>query len=288
MKILDPLDVLNCRGRLLDLSSPIVMGILNITPDSFYDGGQWEDPQKAADRVCEMVAQGARIIDVGAMSSKPGAEELTEEEEIRRLSRVLPNLCANFSDVFFSIDAYRPKVVEYALSQGVHIVNDIFGGRYSDAVIDLCVEYAAPMIVMHMQGTPKYMQQNPNYQSVVLEVLDFLIERVGYLHERGLYDIVVDPGFGFGKSIADNYALLAELDKLLILELPILAGISRKSMIYNVLQTDPSDSMTLAATSALHLSALQGGAKILRVHDVSAAHAVVDVWARMNVHDRYS
>jgi dihydropteroate synthase len=267
---------LNCRGRLLDLSRPVVMGILNVTPDSFYDGGRHADPDAALRQAEKMLSEGAAILDVGGASSRPGAAEVPEQEELRRTEGVVRAIAERFPEAIISIDTWRPGVARAAVAAGAGIVNDISGG--------LSLASSSPggpgevaYILMHMQGTPATMQQAPHYADVVTEVLDFFIQKIAALRAHGVRDIVLDPGFGFGKTLEHNYALLRHLHVFrAVTGLPVLAGLSRKSMIYKPLGIGPEQA--LSGTSALHMVALQQGASILRAHDVREAVEVVRLW----------
>lgn len=274
--MLFPHNTLNCRGSILDISEPLVMGILNLTPDSFFDGGAYKTRDQIHRKIDEMIAAGAIIIDVGGMSSRPGAEVVDPAEEIRRIVPAFAYLNSKYSDIFISVDSFQPTVVEAALDMGAHIINDISGFRSDFKIPALAKENNCPYILMHMQGNPKTMQSNPSYENVALEILDFFIERIGVLREADLVDIIIDPGFGFGKSVYDNYKLLSSLHVFQMLEFPIMAGLSRKSMIYKLLELTAEQS--LPATSALHMVALQQGARILRAHDVREAKQCIELW----------
>jgi len=257
---------INCRGTLLDLTSPQVMGILNVTPDSFYDGGKATTATQIRARVIDMIEAGAAIIDVGGMSSKPGAVVISEQEEIDRVSPAIEIIREVSPTTIISIDTLHSQVASHCLSHGASIVNDISAGDYDKDMIQIVAEADVPYIAMHMQGTPSDMQDNPLYQDVTLDVLKYMAVKVRECRAAGIKDVVLDVGFGFGKSVQHNYKLLAELSAFRILGCPILAGVSRKSMIYKPLGITPQEA--LSGTSALHMVALQQGAKILRVHDV--------------------
>lgn len=267
---------LNCRGRLLDLSRPVVMGILNVTPDSFYDGGRYTDADAALRKAEKMLSEGAAILDVGGASSRPGATEVPEEEELRRTISVVQSIARHFPEAIISIDTWRDGVARAAVEAGACIVNDISGGSSLGLPSDP-LPMGTAYILMHMQGTPNTMQQAPHYEDVVTEVLDFFIQKTMALRSQGVYDIVLDPGFGFGKTVEHNYALLRHLHVFgAVTGLPILVGISRKSMIYKPLGIGPESA--LSGTSALHMVALQQGANILRAHDVREAMEVIRLW----------
>ncbi len=271
---------INCKGRLLDLSSPLVMGILNVTPDSFYDGGQHTHVDTALKQAEKMIEEGAKIIDIGGMSSRPGSETISEEEELRRVMPVLEAIVRDFPDAFISIDTVHARVAKAAIHAGGHIVNDISAGTIDPALIPTVAALGVPYILMHMQGKPKDMQQKADYEDIVTDLLDFFIQKVAELRQAGIRDIILDPGFGFGKTIEHNYKLLKNLQTLQILGLPLLAGISRKSMIYKLLETSPDQALN--GTSTLHITALQNGARLLRVHDVKEAVEVIRLWKMLD------
>ncbi len=260
---------LNCKGRLLMLDAPVVMGILNVTPDSFSDGGQYLSPALAFAQAEKMIQEGARIIDVGGMSSRPGAKLIDPQEEMDRVVPVITQIHAAYPDVVISIDTVSGLVAEKAIEAGASMVNDISAWSIDSALLDVVVEHRVPYVLMHMRGRPENMQMQVDYENVALEVLDFLIEKITFLRKQGLVDIVVDPGFGFGKTLTQNYELLNRLHVFKMLEAPILVGLSRKSMIYNLLGVSPGEALT--GTIALNWVALEQGAKILRVHDVREA-----------------
>ena len=267
---------LNCRGRLLDLSSPIVMGILNVTPDSFYDGGRYGDMDAILNRAEKMLAEGATIIDIGGMSSRPGAKEVPVDVELSRSIPAVKMLRKRFPEAFISIDTVWAEVARQAVDVGADMVNDISTSSMDDTLIPTVGQLGVPYILMHMQGKPQTMQKNPKYDNVVTDIIDFFIRKTNELRENGIQDIIIDPGFGFGKTVEHNYTILRNMGDFRILDLPILVGLSRKSMIYKVLDTTPD--RALNGTTALHMIALQNGAKILRVHDVREAVEVVKLY----------
>jgi dihydropteroate synthase len=268
---------LNCRGRLLSLEEPLVMGILNLTPDSFSDGGRYQQQDAAIAHTEAMLAAGATIIDIGAYSSRPGAPKVSEAAELERLA-IVPQLVARFPEAIFSVDTFRANVAVAMLAAGVHILNDITAGLAEPAILRVAAENSAPMILMHMQGTPQTMQQNPTYTYVVAEVMAFLQQAVARAHAAGVHDVVLDPGFGFGKSLAHNYALVAAMPQLQLLGRPLLMGISRKRMLTQGL--DLPQPLALHAAGALHYQALCQGVRILRVHDVPEAVAICRLFAQ--------
>ncbi|MCA0236770.1 MAG: dihydropteroate synthase [Bacteroidetes bacterium] len=261
---------LSCKGRLLDLSSPKIMGILNITSDSFYDGGRYTKSDAWIQQAAKMLEEGADILDVGGASSRPGAVEVPEEEERNKVTVVIEDILKRFPEALISVDTWRASVARAAVETGAAIVNDISAGRLDPSMYDTVAALDVPYILMHMKGTPADMQKNPVYENVVTEVLDFLIAEVQKLRSLGIQDIILDPGFGFGKTIAHNYTLLKNLHVFgKATGLPVLAGLSRKSMTYKFLGISPDQALN--GTTALNMVALQQGACILRVHDVREA-----------------
>lgn len=260
---------MNCRGRLIDLARPIVMGILNLTPDSFSDGGQFDTEIKALAHVEDMLHQGATIIDVGGYSSRPGATDIPADKELQRVQGIVRQIIRQFPKAIVSIDTFRSAVAEPLLDMGAHIVNDISGGLLDPNMLMTVGRYDAPYILMHMQGTPQTMHIAPTYNDLLREVHTFFVERIRAAHEANIQDIVIDPGFGFGKTLSQNWELFRNLDEFKVYGRPILIGISRKSMVYRLFDTQPQDVLEL--TTALHVKALEAGARILRVHDVRPA-----------------
>ena len=280
--MLHPATTLNVRGRLLDLSSPVVMGILNTTPDSFYDGGRYAGVEDALRQAERMLAAGAAILDIGGMSSRPGADIIGVEEELRRVLPVIAAIHARFPEAPISIDTVRARVARAAVAAGAGLVNDISAGRIDapGAMYAAVAELGVPYVLMHMKGLPGTMQLDPHYEGdVVLDVLDFLVAELGKLRALHVHDVILDPGFGFGKTVAHNYALLDRLHVFGLTDCPILAGVSRKSMICKVLKVHPD--RALNGTTALHLVALQQGARILRAHDVREAWEVIALWQQL-------
>jgi dihydropteroate synthase len=269
-----------CKDRLLDLSRPVIMGILNLTPDSFFDGGRYKDDDSILQQTEKMLQEGATILDIGGASSRPGAEEVSETEELNRVMPAIEAILRLFPETILSVDTWRAKVAREAIATGAHIVNDISGGRLDPDMFTTAGEMQAPYVLMHMQGTPQTMQQNPHYDDVVTEVLDYFIHQTALLRAAGVKDIILDPGFGFGKTVEHNYTLLKNLKVFEnVLELPVLAGISRKSMICKPLGIRPEQALN--GTTALHMVALQQGARILRVHDVREAWEVIRLWQEL-------
>jgi dihydropteroate synthase len=261
---------LQLNGRLLMLDQPIVMGILNLTPDSFYDGGRYRKEAQVLERAAEILQQGGTIIDVGAVSTKPGAEEVSEEEELGRLLPAIRAIRRQFPEAILSVDSYRSGVISVIHQEiGGFIINDISGGTLDPEMFGTVARLGLPYILMHMQGTPATMQQNPFYQDVRKEVLLSLSEKINSLKLLGVNDLIIDPGFGFGKNQQHNYELLNDLDSFRLFELPLLVGVSRKAMIWKLLGKTPGESLN--GTTVLNTLGLMGGADILRVHDVMEA-----------------
>lgn len=250
--------------------APKVMGILNLTPDSFYDGGRLRDIEAVKVRVEEMIGEGMDILDAGAYSSRPGAKHISVEEEWDRLEPILAMIQGNFGSCLVSVDTFRSEIARRAVEDyGVSMVNDISAGTMDVKMADTVARLNVPFIAMHMRGTPQNMQVNPEYSNLMGEIVGFFLQRIGVLRLAGVKDIIIDPGFGFGKTLDQNYEILARLDMLRILDVPIMVGLSRKSMIYNLLGQSPDDA--LPGTIALQVIALQKGAGILRAHDVAEA-----------------
>ena len=274
--MLDPQSTLNCAGQIVSLESPVVMGIINVTPDSFFSGSRKQAVKDVLSTAEQMLKDGAAILDIGGMSTRPGAKLISEQEELQRVVPVTEALKKAFPESVLSIDTVRGSVASQCADVGAGMINDISAGRMDDEMYPTAASLQLPYVLMHMQGVPDNMQQSPGYENVVLEVLDFLIQEVGKLRDLGLKDIILDPGFGFGKSLADNYQLLKELHVLQIPGLPVMAGVSRKSMIYKPLNISPEEA--LIGTAALHMVALREGARILRCHDVKEAVQVIELW----------
>jgi len=278
--MLNPQQTLNCNGQLVMLTTPIVMGILNITPDSFYSGSRFSNDTKLLSSVEKMLKEGATILDIGGMSSRPGAKVISVDEELDRVVPVIKAIKTQFPQTVISIDTVHSKVVEKCADLGIGMVNDISGGQIDSSMYETVSKYALPYVLMHMQGLPENMQIEPKYDDIKLVILEFFIKEIEKLRILGIKDIILDVGFGFGKTIDHNYEILKNLHAFQILDLPVLVGISRKSMIYKYLETTPDDA--LFGTTALHWKALDEGAKILRVHDVKAAVQVIQLWKKIN------
>ena len=268
---------LSIRDKTLDLSSPQIMGILNATPDSFSDGGNFNEVEAALGRIGLMISQGAHIIDVGGESTRPGSEPVTEQEELDRVLPILERAISQFSDTFFSIDTTKYRVAEEALKLGTHFVNDVSGLQKEPRFVDLCVQYNAGYVMMHSQGNPKTMQKDPDYDNVIADIKQFLKSHVNQAREKGLENIIIDPGIGFGKTLEHNLKLIAQLKEFQDLGCPILVGASRKSMIGQILN-DRSVDDRLTGTIAVHYHAMINGANIIRVHDVKEAHDSLQVF----------
>lgn len=264
----------------LDFSTPVVMGILNVTPDSFYDGGKYVSEVKVIERIHQIVEEGAGIIDVGAYSTRPGAAFVDEKEELARLAWAVELVRKYYPDVVVSIDTFRSAVAREIIDcLGDVIVNDISGGTMDDGMFDFVAKSGVPYIMMHIQGTPQTMQLNPVYENVVKDVRKFFTDRIAMLNEAGFDNIILDPGFGFGKTLDHNYELMDGMDSYLDLEYPILVGISRKTMIYKLIGGTANEALN--GTTVLNTLALLKGASILRVHDVREAVEAVKITEKM-------
>jgi dihydropteroate synthase len=275
---------LEYNGRKLDLSKPVVMGILNLTPDSFYEGSRAESSESLVEMAGRMLREGAAILDLGAVSTRPGSAEVDEEEELLRLLPALRTILTAFPDCLVSVDTCRPTVARIASKQGVFMINDIYGGTYDEDMIPAIAALNIPYVIMHMKGTPATMQQNPQYGDVVGEIAYFFEHQVSKLRKYGFRKIVLDPGFGFGKSVSHNFEILSRLEEFVRMGYPVMAGLSRKSMINKVLGTKPPEALN--GTTVLNTLALLNGAGILRVHDVKEAVEtvkLVEEFQKMNI-----
>lgn len=266
---------INCKGKLLSFSQPLVMGILNITPNSFFDGGQHNSMQNAVTQTKKMLDDGADIIDIGGYSSQHNADFVTEEMEIDRLIPVIEVMVKTFPDIIISVDTFRAAVAEKAIEHGAAIINDISGGTLDENMFDVVGKHQVPYILMHMRGTPQNMQQFVDYDDLVSDIIYYFSERLEKAYQAGIKDVIIDPGFGFSKTLAQNYELLSKLNMFQHLDVPILAGVSRKSMIYNLLSISPKEALN--GTTVLNTLALTKGADILRVHDVKEAIECVKI-----------
>ncbi len=266
---------LRVKDKLMDLSTPKVMAILNVTPDSFYSGSRVDSEELIIERVKDLLSAGADIIDVGGYSSRPDADDISEQEEVDRITPAIEQILARFPDTIISIDTFRSRVAEEALNKGAAIINDISGFEVDPEIIHVASKYNAPYILMHMRGTPKTMQSLTDYSNLFKNIASYFSDKIAQLKSAGVCDIILDPGFGFSKTIDQNYELLHNLDTFQLLGHPILAGLSRKSMIYKKLGITPEES--LAGTIALNAIALEKGASILRVHDVQEAKDLINL-----------
>jgi len=260
---------INCKGELIDLTLPKIMGILNLTPDSFYDGGKYKDEKSILLQIEKMLQEGATFIDIGAYSSRPGAEVVSEDEELRRIIAIVELLIKTFPQITLSIDTFRSKVAGRCLEAGAALINDISAGRLDKNMLATIAKYKAPYIMMHMKGTPQNMQQNTVYENLLTDILHYFSQRVSAARALGIHDVIIDPGFGFAKTLEQNFELLQKLDLFQNLNLPFLVGLSRKSMIYKTLETNAQNALN--GTTALNMLALSKNANILRVHDVKEA-----------------
>lgn len=270
---------INCKGKLIDLSTPKIMGILNVTPDSFYDGGVYKEESKIVNRVKIILEEGATFIDVGAYSSKPNADEVSVDEELNRILPIIDVLLKHFPDIVISVDTFRAEVAKQCIDKGAALVNDISAGLLDEKMLETVANLNVPYIMMHMRGTPKTMQQQTNYNDILKDILFYFSERITKARALGIKDIILDPGFGFAKTTEQNFELLNILEGFKITNLPFLAGLSRKSMIYKTLQTSPTEALN--GTTALNMIALQKGAAILRVHDVKEAMECVTLFNKL-------
>ncbi|WP_089319883.1 dihydropteroate synthase [Pontibacter ummariensis] len=268
----------NCRGKLLSLDTPLVMGILNVTPDSFYPGSRLNNLSEVLQRTEQMLSDGADILDVGGYSSRPGAVDIAEQEELDRVVPAIEAIVQRFPDAVISVDTFRASVAEAAIAAGAAIINDISGGKLDEAMFETVAKRQVPYILMHMRGTPQTMASLAQYEDLVVEVVDELQAQVAKLKRLGVKDIILDPGFGFAKTAAHNFELLNRLEELRILELPVLAGMSRKSMVYKSLGVDQTDALT--GTIGVNMIALMKGADILRVHDVKETKQTIQLYKK--------
>lgn len=272
--------MIKCGDKLIDLHQPLVMGIINVTPDSFYEGSRVQEDAVLLSRIQSFISQGVDIVDVGAVSTRPGADEVSEAIEIERIENAVRLIANHFPSLIISVDTFRSTVARMAIQQGAHIVNDVSGGSLDKRMFATIAELNVPYILMHSRGDAQNMQDLTNYNNVTIDVIKELSEKVHMLRELGAKDIIIDPGFGFAKTLEQNFKLLNELALFSSLGCPILAGLSRKSMIYKTLISSPKDSLN--GTTALNMVALLNGAKILRVHDVSEAREVVELYLKLS------
>jgi dihydropteroate synthase len=279
-----PKMTLNCRGKIKNLSTPLVMGILNIAPDSFYDGGRYTDIHSMLNKAASMVSEGADIIDVGAASTRPGAALIDPTNEINKLRPALKHLNREFPDTIISVDTYHSSTVAMAIDEGAHMINDISAGSFDPQMFATIAAYNIPYIIMHIQGTPETMQLNPSYDNIINDMVGYFSRKIIELNNLGVHDVIIDPGFGFGKTLEHNYHILSEMDFLRMFERPILVGLSRKSMINRVLSINPEKALN--GTTVLNTIALMKGADILRVHDVKEARETIKIMGMINAKPR--
>lgn len=265
---------LNCNGKIITLDRARIMGIINLTPDSFYDGSLYNSPDKVFGRVDKMVSEGADIIDIGGVSTRPGAKEVTEEDEKKRLLPLLEQLLIKFPQTIFSVDTYRSEIAYLSISAGAHMINDISGGTFDNKMKDVINSSNVPYVLMHIKGTPKNMQKEPVYMNLTGEIRQYFQNQISHFKEEA--QLVLDPGFGFGKTLHNNYSLLKHLNDFRSFGYPLLAGVSRKSMINRILKTKPAEALN--GTTALNMLALLNGVDILRVHDVKEAWEVIKLY----------
>ena len=271
---------INCKGELITFDKPKVMGIINITPDSFYKGSRLREMNDILKQVDKMMEQGADLIDIGGYSSRPGADDIPLEEELDRVIPVIRNVADKFPQVRISVDTFRSQVAEQALDNGAAMINDISAGLLDDSMMDVVSKYQVPYVMMHMKGTPQTMKSLNQYDDLITEIIHYFSERIRRANELGINDLIIDPGFGFAKNIDQNFELLKRLSHLEHLELPLLIGVSRKSMVHKTLGIKPEEALN--GTTALNMLALDRGASILRVHDVKEAVECCKLYDRIN------
>tara|TARA_R110002050_G_scaffold1281_3_gene9257 strand:+ start:79973 stop:80797 length:825 start_codon:yes stop_codon:yes gene_type:complete len=260
---------INCKGNLIDLKDPKIMGILNMTPDSFFDGGKYKNLSSAIMQVEKMLVDGATFIDIGAYSSRPGAPHVSEEEELNRILPIINSLLLEFPEIIIAIDTFRSKVAEECITNGAALINDISAGNLDPKMLETVATHQVPYIMMHMKGSPQTMQQHTNYENLLTDIRYYFSEKITAAHAKGLNDLIIDPGFGFSKTLEQNYELMQKLELFQTFRKPLLVGISRKSMIQKLLMTTAANALN--GTTALNTIALLKGANILRVHDVKEA-----------------
>ena len=273
---------INCKGNLIDLSTPKVMGVINLTPDSFYDGGKLTSEKEILLQANKMLQEGATFLDLGAYSSRPGAQFVSEKEEIHRLLPVIKILLNEFPETLLSIDTFRSNVANESIYAGASLINDISAGTLDDHMFKIIAQHQVPYVMMHMRGTPETMMQNTDYRDLTKEVIYYFSERIAKARSFGINDLIADPGFGFSKTLDQNYELFNDLELFRYLNVPLLIGISRKSMIQKKIKTTAADSLN--GTTALHAIAIQKGASILRVHDVKEAFETINLLQNLKFH----
>ena len=271
---------INCKGQLIDLSRPKIMGILNVTPDSFYDGGIYHSDSDILKQVEKMLSEGATFIDIGAYSSRPKAEHISEKEELSRLIPVIQKLTQEFPAIIISVDTFRSRIAQEAIGAGAGLVNDISGGDLDQDMFETIRQLQVPYVLMHMVGNPQNMQKNVHYDDLVKDMIHYLSKKIFKLRQLGVNDLIIDPGFGFSKTLDQNFELLQKMELFHTFKLPVLAGLSRKSMLYKLLGTDAKNALN--ATTVANTIALNKGAGILRVHDVKEANEAIKIFEKMN------
>lgn len=264
----------------LKIESPLIMGVVNCTPDSFYAASRTTTIDQAKAMIEQMVEEGVDILDIGGRSSRPESQEISEEEEIQRVAEIISFVVKKFPSLWISIDTTKASVAKFAVDKGCRIVNDISAGNMDPLMLETVADLKVPFVCMHMQGTPDTMQKNPTYNQITEEIVDFFAKKIAQLELIGIDQVIIDPGFGFGKTIEHNYQLIKEIDRFVHFNKPLLVGISRKSMIYRVLNSTPEDSLN--GTNALNMFALMKGANILRVHDVRPAKEIIQIFQQLN------
>ena len=274
-KNFNPSNNIEVKNTSLDLSTPKIMGIINMTDDSFYDGGTNYNSNKTLKKVTKFIKEGADIIDIGGYSSRPGAKNISIKEEWKRIKDIIPIVNKNFPKTIISVDTFRSEIAKRAIENGAHIINDISGGSIDKCLFDAVASLKTPYILTHIKGNPENMQENPNYNSVINEITEYFQKKIKTLKSKGINNIIIDPGFGFGKSLQHNYEILNNLNKFKKFNLPILVGVSRKSMIYRLLKTNPKEALN--GTTVVNTLCLLGGANILRVHDVKEAKECIKI-----------
>jgi len=270
---------INCKGQIIDLTTPKIMGILNITPNSFYDGGKYSLEKNAISKVDKMLKEGATFIDIGAYSSKPNAEFVSEEEELKRIIPVVKTLIKEFPETLLSIDTFRSSVAQECINNGAALINDITAGNLDEKMIEVIASNNVPYIMMHLRGTPQTMQNQTNYENLIKEMILYFSDKISKARNLGIHDLIIDPGFGFSKTTDQNFEILSNLELFKMLDLPILTGISRKSMIYKTLDTNPEEALN--GTTVLNTIAITKGANIIRVHDVKEAIECVKLYEKL-------
>ncbi len=273
---------INCKGKLIDLSTPKVMGIINLTPDSFYDGGKLDSEKEIIHQAEKMLKEGATFLDLGGYSSRPGANFVSETDELNRVLPAVKTLIKEFPNINLSIDTFRSKIAKTCIENGACMINDISAGLLDPQMLEVIANYQVPLVIMHMRGTPKTMMLNTNYENLTNDILYFFSERISKARALGINDIIVDPGFGFSKKLDQNFELFNDLELFSFLNTPILIGISRKSMIQKTLNISATESLN--GTTALHAIALQKGVSILRVHDVKEAFETISLLQNLKFH----